>query len=135
MWSISKKTSRSSINMYVFWICTSLMLNYPVIDNGKTECQYPFLCVMNCADNISLFPLWLKFLIFNDVFLSSTNSISKFEQNFRFRSLTISFAICISPSPILIILCFAFNSARMLMIFWISFSIETKKELEISLPR
>jgi len=52
--------------MYVFHSCTSLMMYYPVIDSGKTECQYPLLCVMNCADSMSLLPLWLKFLIFSD---------------------------------------------------------------------
>ena len=57
MRSISKKTSETSINMYVFHSCTKIMMDYPVIDSGKTECQYPLLCVMNCADSMSLLPL------------------------------------------------------------------------------
>ena len=57
MRSISKKTSETSINMYVFHSCTRIMMDYPVIDSGKTEWEYPLLCVMNCADSISLLPL------------------------------------------------------------------------------
>ena len=125
--------------MYVFWTLTNSLIKqlkiYPVIDNGRTERQYPFLCVINCADSISLFPLWLKFFIFNVVLRSSTNSISKFEQNFKFNNSAIFFAIFMSPLPILIIFCFAFNSAKMLITCSINLSVEMKKELEISFPR
>ena len=107
----------------------SKILDYPVIESGNTDFQYPFLCVINCADNISLFPLWLKFLIFNVVLRSSTNSISKFEQNFKFNNSAMFSAIFISPLPILIIFCFAFNSAKMLITCSINLSIEKKNEL------
>ena len=44
--------------MYVFHRCTSLMMYHPVIDNGKTECQYPFLCFTYDVSLLCIRGLW-----------------------------------------------------------------------------
>jgi len=96
---------------------------------------YPSLCEIYFAESISRFPLWLKFFIFRLVLLSSTNSSSNDEQNFRLSKVLIFLATSILPFPILISFLFARSSAKTLITCETKSSIELYNEFSISFPQ
>ncbi len=105
------------------------------MDRGKIECLYPSLWEIYFAESISRFPLWLKFFIFRLVFLSSTNSSSNDEQNFRLSKLLIFFATSIFPLPILTSFLFVRSSAKILITCETKSSTELYNDLSISFPQ